>query len=243
MKNTKTIETFLNREMSELERKEFIEEMRQNKSLAVDVALYEEVNEAIIDDQVFEFRKTLKEIIVVSRDKQAISLQLSRKLIKYPLVASICILISFSLWQVLSVVQPDKVFVKFYKPYETGLTTRSASVSEDKSTVAIQLYENKEYEASFEILSNYLVKNFGDQTARFYYAMNSLELNKMDIAIAELQQVEKDQSSNYSLHAKWYLSLAYLKMNNKDEAIKYLRSIAKDDNYYSERAQAILKKF
>lgn len=242
MKDTRTIESFLNKGMTELERNEFINEMKSNPGLANDVKLYEEINEAIADDLVFEFRKSVREIINSSREKQPLRIDFTRKLVKYPLIASICILIGFSLWQIVSVFPPEKAFSKYYKPYFTDVSTRSAIASTDKSLVAIRLYQDGDYEASFEILANYMAKNYGDQTARFYYGMNSLELGKTDIALAELKQVEQDLTSEYALHARWYLSMALLKMNQKEEAIKYLKSIAQEENFYSERATIIIKK-
>lgn len=242
MKNTKIIETFLNGEMPEPERTGFLKEMELNKSLTFDVALHKEVNEAIADNQLHEFRKTIQSLIKESRINQKKTINLSYRLIKYPLVASICVLISLSLWQVFSVTNPEKIYSNFYQPYETDFSTRSSIELKDKSALAIQLYEKGDYEASFEIFTNYLAKNFGNQTARFYYAMTSLELGKTDIAIIEFKQVESDSLSDYSLHSKWYLAMAYLKMKNKEEAIKYLKPIAEEDNFYSDRAKTILKK-
>lgn len=242
MKYTKTIETFLNKEMTELERSNFILEMKANPELSSNVALFVEVNEAIVDDQIHEFRKNIKEVIIENREKPTRQLKLAWDFIKYPLAASICVLIGFSLWQILSVTPPDKIAATYYKPYDADVTTRSAGVSIDKSQLAIQLYEQGDYEASFEILTNYLTKNFGDQTAHFFYGMNSFELGKYELAIDELKLVEQDPSSEYALHARWYLSLTLLKLNKEAEAVTYLKAISKEENYYSERATSILKK-
>lgn len=242
MKHTKTIETFLNKEMTESERNNFLLEMKLKPELAMDVALYEEVNEAIADDQIHEFRKSVKEIIVTNREKSAAQIKLTWHFIKYPLAASICILIGFSLWQIFSYIPAEKIATNYYKPYDADIITRSESTNIDKSLLAIQLYQRGEYESSFEILTNYLSKNYGDQTARFFYGMNSIELGKYELAIEELRQVEQDASSEYALHARWYLSLTLLKLNMEAEAVTYLKSISKNENYYSDRAAAILKK-
>jgi tetratricopeptide (TPR) repeat protein len=242
MKQTKNIETFLNKGMSEEERIKFLTELKVNRSLAMEVALHNEVNEAIADDLVYEFRKSVREIILTSREKTQNKFFVARSLIKYPLIAAIFLLIGFSLWQILAVVSPDKLFSEYYKPYLTDISTRSANSPSDKSLIAIQFYQEGNYESSFEILSNYLAKNYGDQTARFYYGMNSIELGKTDLAINELMQVEQDHSSVYSLHARWYLSMVLLKLNRNEDAIQYLKELTKEDNFYSEQAQNILKK-
>ena len=242
MKYTKTIETFLNKGMSEQERNEFIGEIKINQALAKDIALHIEVNEAIADDLVHEFRKSVKEIIINSREKIPNKFTITRSLIKYPLIAAIFMLIGFSVWQILSVVSPEKLYSDYYSPYISDVSTRAVTTTTDKSLIAIRFYQEGNYESSYEILSNYLVKNYGDQTARFYFGMNSLELGKTELAINEFKQVEQDQSSEYSLHARWYLSMALLKLNKIDEATGYLKNLAKEDNFYSEKALAILKK-
>jgi tetratricopeptide (TPR) repeat protein len=242
MNYIKTIETFLNKGMTEQERNEFISEMRINSDLAKEVALHIEVNEAIADDLVHEFRKSVREIVISSREITPSKFYIARSLIKYPLIAAIFVLIGFSLWQVLSVASPEKLYSEYYKPYATDVSTRSAVASTDKSLVAIQFYQEGNFESSYEILSNYLIKNYGDQTARFYYGMNALELGKTELAIEALKQVEQDPSSEYCLHARWYLSMALLKMNRNEEALKYLKDLNREENFYSERAKVILKK-
>jgi tetratricopeptide (TPR) repeat protein len=242
MKTISLIESYLAGEMDEGQKMKFEASMLDDQKLLSDIRLLEETNEAILDDEVYEFRESIKNVINELSPQHSKTIEISRKFFKYPLVASIIVLILISLWQVITNVSPEKVYYKFYKPYETDLSTRSVSPSEDKANVAYLLYQKGEYEASYEILNNYLSKNTDDQTARFFQGMNSMELGKNDRAISELKEVEKDYTTPYAIHARWYLSLAYLKINDVDEAKKYLNRIIEDDVFYAEQAKKILKK-
>jgi tetratricopeptide (TPR) repeat protein len=241
METISLIESYLSGEMNEQQRKEFEIKMKDDQKLSSDVKLFIETNEAILDDEVYKFRKSVRNVINESSNHSN-TIEFSRKLVKYSLIASIIILIGVSLWQLIINVTPDKIYSKYYRPYETDLSTRSVNVTTDKINVAYLLYQKGEYEASYEILNNYLLKNIDNPTAHFYLGMNSLELGKTDKAIDELKEVEKNPSTPYAMHARWYLSLAYLKVGNLNEAKKYLNIIVEEDVFYAEQAKKILKK-
>jgi tetratricopeptide (TPR) repeat protein len=242
MKTISLIESYLSGEMDEQQRKEFENSIREDQVLTAEIKLLEETNEAVLDDEVHEFRKSIKKVINDSYINQSKTIEITRRFFKYPLVASIIVLIVASLWQLITILSPEKIYAKFYKPYETDLSTRSVNTSTDKISVAYMLYQKGDYTASYEILSNYLLKNTDNQTARFFLGMNSLELGKVDQAITDLKEVEKDNSTPYAIHARWYLSLAYLKTNDINEAKIYLNRIVEDDVFYAEQAKKILKK-
>jgi tetratricopeptide (TPR) repeat protein len=241
MKTISLIETYLSGEMDEEQRKIFKLDMENDKRLIADFKLLEETNESVLDDEVHEFRKSIKNIIN-KPEYQTKTIEIFRKFFKYPLAASIFVLIIISLWQLITIVSPERIYNKFYSPYDADISTRSASTSADNINIAYLLYQKGEFESSFEILNNYLLNNKDNQTARFFQGMNAMELGKFDRAISELKEVEKDYSTPYAIHARWYLSLAYLKAKEIDEAKKYLNRIVEDDVFYAEQAKKILKK-
>ena len=104
------------------------------------------------------------------------------------------------------------------------------------------LYQEGDYQASYEILKNYISKHFDDQTAHFYFGLNALELNLYDQAIDEFALVEQDTISPFALHARWYLAMTYLKTGNSKSARLFLQRLADNDNMYSAEAKKILKK-
>ena len=242
MKITGLIESYLGGELNEQQKKEFETKILEDQKFALEVKLFEETNEAILDNEVQKFRESVKKVINESSTDHPKTIEFTRKFFKYPLVATIFILIVVSFWQLLISVSPEKIYSRFYKPYESDLTTRSANSSTDKINIAYVLYQKKEYEASYEILNNYLSKNSENQRAHFYLGLNSMELGKMDRAISELSEVEKDYTSPFAIHARWYLALAYLETNDIVEARKYLNRIVEEDVFYAEKAKNILKK-
>jgi cytochrome c-type biogenesis protein CcmH/NrfG len=129
----------------------------------------------------------------------------------------------------------------FYNPYQTDISTRSGEQLTDKVQLSYLLYQDGDYEASFEILKNYLAQNFSNQTAHFYFGMNALELQQYGLAISELQSVAEDLSTPFSVHAKWYLAMTYLKNDQEGEAIKYLNQLTSFQNIYTQKAAKILR--
>lgn len=240
MKRTSMIENFLDGTMEEKKRKQFKNRIANDKKLASEVALQKDVNDAIKEDDVHKFRMSVRKII--HPENHLINLQ-SRitKFLKYPIAAAIILLIGLSLWQIISNKSSLEIFNRFYTPYQADISTRSGAKLTDKVQLSYLLYQEGDYEASFEILKNYLAKNFNNQTAHFYYGMNALELQQYDIAIKELESVAEDLSTPFSLHAKWYLAMAYLKIEQEEEAIKFLNQLAGTKNLYTEKAEKILR--
>jgi hypothetical protein len=242
MKKTKMIETYLDGNLNETEKAEFNKLLIEDNCLASEIILHKEVNEAILDNEIHEFREKVYKLISSSAEKSSRFLLFPKKLIKYPVAASIVLLIGISLWQVFSLESPDKIYADYYKAYQPDISVRSINTTTDKIQLSYLLYQEGDYESSFEILNNYLAENADNQTARFYLGMNAIELGKIDFAIAELKKIEQDETTPYAIHARWYLAMTYLKSKNPDEARIYLKSLRKEENFYSEKAREVLKK-
>ena len=242
MKKTKMIESYLDGSKEKEEREKLEILLNKDKDLFAEVELHKDINEAISDDNVFDFRNI---IITLFGKKDTRKLEKKAgfmKYLKYPVAAAIIVLIGFSLFQILTFKSPSEVYQIYYKPYQTDISTRSIINSTDKIQLSYILYQEGNYEASFEILSNYLEKNIDDQAAQFYYSMNAIELDKNELAIKELLLIEENTFSPFSLHARWYLAMVYLKLNQADKARIYLEILSLEDNMYSKKAKEILKK-
>lgn len=241
MKRTSMIERYLEGSMTEEEKTEFEKRMGIDKKLASEVALHKNINNAIKEDDVYHLRLNIRSLIRGGKSHtNKVRIQITRYL-RYPIAAAIILLIGFSLWQIISDKSSPEIYNMFYHPYQTDILTRSGDQQVDKVQLSYLLYQEGDYEASFEILTNYLTKNHTNQTARFYYGMNAIELQQLDLAIKELKTVAEDLSTPFSLHAKWYLAMAYLKINRKEEASKYLQQLTNTTNLYTEKASRILR--
>ncbi|MGD2034068.1 MAG: hypothetical protein PVF73_03365, partial [Bacteroidales bacterium] len=142
---------------------------------------------------------------------------------------------------ILSFKSPQELYTVYYKPYQSDISTRSVINSADKIQLSYILYQEGNYEVSYGILKNYLKKNT-DPAARFYFALNAIELNETDIAISELLTLEDNTFTPFALHARWYLAMLYLKKNEAAKAEKYLNILAAEENMYRKRAKNILNK-
>lgn len=241
MDNLEKIERYLNGSMLSKEKKEFDTLLKNNSKLLAEVVLVKEINEAILDDEAEEFRQTLKKIINPDQESKPINKSLINAL-KIPLAASVIILVGLSLYNIFIHQDTSKLFSNFYKPYSTDISTRSAAKMKDNIQLSYYLYQEGDYESSYEMLKNYTIKNFDDQTARFYLGLNALQLQYYKLAIDEFTMVEQDTVSPFALHARWYLAMAYLKEGNIKSARHFLQKLTDEDNMYSYRARKILKK-
>ena len=122
------------------------------------------------------------------------------------------------------------------------LSTRSIEQSRNSIQLSYYLYQEGDFQTSYEILKNYISSNFDDQTAHFYLGLDALELSLYDQAIDEFTLVEQNNVSPFALHAQWYLAMTYLKTGRVDHAKIILRHLTKEENMYSVKAKKILKK-
>ncbi len=243
MKHTRTIETYLDGKMNKKESEEIRVLINKNEEFSAKVNLHKDINESIKDDQIFELRNNMITLLNKKDTRRPSGEKADlMKYFKYPVAAAILVLIGFSLFQILSLKSPQEIFHLYYNPYQTDFTTRSVINSTDKIQLSYILYQEGNYEVSFEILNNYLKKNVTDQAARFYYSMNAIELDKNDLAISELSTIIEDSFTPYSLHARWYLAMVCLKTGDVEKAKKHLRILSEEDTIYSKRANTILKK-
>ena len=190
----KQIEKYLDGSMSSDEKKHFKQAVIEDKKLADELFLHQEINEAILDDDIVNFRRIVKNI----EEQPVVKKHFNNSLIsaiKIPLAASVLILIVMSLFKIVEYQNPSKLYTNFYEPYITDISTRSIVQSKNKIQLSYSLYQQGDYEASFEILKNYISNNFDDQAAHFYLGLNALELNQFDLAIDVFSLIEQEKHS------------------------------------------------
>ena len=242
MKKVKIIENYLDGSLSPDERLEFEKMLVSEKNFSEEIKFHKEVNDAIRDEKLNEFRQLVHEMIHAKTKTTSIFNSFSVKLIKFHVAASIILLLAFSLWKLLSIEPPEKIFSDFYNPYPTDISTRSIGKTNDNLQLSCLLYEEGDYNKSFNLLQGYISENPENLTASFFIGLNAIALAKYDIAIKELKKTEADAITPFAVHARWYLALTYLKTNRFVEARKYFELLIKGENCYSEKAKKVLKK-
>ncbi|MBN1597937.1 MAG: hypothetical protein JW894_06555 [Bacteroidales bacterium] len=242
MKTIQTIEEYLDGSLNSKKSNAFREKMSANKQLKDEVELHRSVNEAIKDDALYEFRQNVKKVITKNSKRANKQILFIKTYIKYPVAAGIVVILGLSIWKLTTRITPSEVFNEFYKPYQTDISTRSVNQSANSVQLSYILYQEKDYEASSEILKNYLSQNYNDITAHFYYGMNALELKNYKLATTELLLVANDRSTPFKIHAQWYLAMTYLKMNKRNDAENILEKLTESDNIYTNAAKKVIRK-
>ncbi len=236
MKTIRSIESYLEGKLSEDEKKTFEAKLEKDKEFQSLVFLHEEINEAIFDQEIVDFREQISELLPEKT---------SHKSKVIPFITGIAASVIIALSIISITMQPDyeKAYQTYYQPYETDINVRSANNKTEGLNFALLLYEKGEFEASFEILENYNKSVFDNDNARFYYGLCALELGKVNIAEESFLQAIESQNIGIQLHAKWYLILTYLKAEQPDKAKPYVIELSENKNFYSEKVGKIKKKY
>jgi hypothetical protein len=238
MERTKKIESYLDGSMEPAERDQLERSAAVDPELASDIKLSQEVNNALLDEGTYQFRAIVRNVINNSSDP----FKKVFKALKYPMAASIALLIGLSFWQILTDKSAADLYTLNYKPYQTDISTRSGNENQDNTNLAFEFYQEGNYKTSFDLLQTYLSLNSGNQMARFYSGLNAIEIGMYNLAIEELKQVEIEKNSPFFLHAQWYLAMIYLQLNQPADSKFYLQQLIANENLYTEQAREILKK-
>ncbi len=236
METTNNLNQFIDNELDPKEKALIIDQINNDTELQKQVFFLKEVNESIIEDDVYEYRKKLSLIIHPSPSK----ILLNRYLF-FGIAAAVAILFS-----IVTFLQPrdiEDAFSEYYAPYQLDINTRSAEIKDNGIYFALKLYQAKEYEAAYNALTNYTNSNSNDSAGEYFLGICCIELKKYQQAESNLIDVINSKSLGYNLHAKWYLSMVYLKNKEKDKALPYLTELSNSNNLYSHDAKIILKKY
>ena len=121
------LQKYLDNELSEKELARFEQELNASPELLVDLDLYKEVDEAIADTEVLDFRAQLTDLREETRRSET-----GRRVFRftrpwhYAASAALALLVAIGLATVLGrPLSNSDLFVKYMKPYELVLTNRS----------------------------------------------------------------------------------------------------------------------
>lgn len=149
-------------------------------------------------------------------------------------------------WLYLNADGGQDVFNQHYAYYDNDavVNVRSYDTSANSKTPlteAVGFYEAKDFSKSIEAFENILSKNPQNEVAAFFVGLSYLENENLTKSINHLETV-RINSGNYYEAATWYLALAYLKAEQIDRTKELLEDLTKvKDDYYVEKAQALLK--
>jgi len=242
------LQKYLDNELSEKELARFEQELNASPDLLVDLDLYKEVDEAIADTEVLDFRAQLTDLREETRRSET-----GRRVFRftrpwhYAASAALALLVAIGLATVLGrPLSNNDLFAKYMKPYELVLTNRSV---DNESTQALMnraqdYYLKGEYQTAIQFFDEVLEINADNKVeADFYMGMSYMEIDQHQDASESFTRVIEHNDNLFIQQAEWYLAGCLLAMDETDRARRQLAMIASSSNhYYSKDASKILKR-
>lgn len=254
------IENYLKGNLSESEKKLFLERMSNDYSFKGKVLLEKQLFETL-DAQNWSFIeknntkeiesieeffknddiKKIKKSISVAQNEYKRSQKNNKKLI-YLAVASIALLISVYSLFLTSNKSPtsNELYAEYIKTNELySSVSRGETDLHNDLIVAENYFRERKYSQALPILKNQLSFNKDNATLYIYTAISQIELNEFEQAESTLNSLIKsdliDAQKGY-----WYKSLLYLKSNQLAKAKSELQLIIKNSYFKNKEAQEIL---
>ncbi|WP_127344763.1 hypothetical protein [Ancylomarina longa] len=243
--NFDRIEDFLDGELSNEQLKEFEKNLLDDSDLQLELSLHEEVEDAIMEQDVMDLRNKLESIETPPTETKK---RKYKYLSKWNITAaSLALLIGLGSLMYLtnhkSSYSNDKVYSNYYKPYNVVINTRSSDVTVDNLLVsALKSYESKDYRTALSLFKKILDKDSTNITGNFYSGVSNLEINEYSKANKNFDRVMRHKNNLFIEQTEWYLGFCYLMTNERDKAIVQFNSIAKGNSFYKTKAREILNR-
>ena len=241
------LQKYLDNELSEKELARFEQELNASPDLLVDLDLYKEVDEAIADTEVLDFRAQLTELREESRrsDTGRRAFRFTRPW-HYAASAALALLVAIGLATVLGrPLSNSDLFVKYMKPYELVLTNRSVDNTGTQALMnkAESAYLSGDFERAIGLYDEVLVINADKIEADFGKGVSNMGIERYDEATESFTRVIEQDDNLFIQRSEWYLAGCLLAMNETERARRVLAQIASSANHYhKEDAAKILKR-
>lgn len=245
----KEIDAYLQNQLSDEQLAEFEAKLEIDINLHSEVALVKEIDIAINEKDILLLKQKLSNIAEQVKNEankkselSFIGKLMSKKAIVASVAASLILLLSIT-----GIInrQSDNynIYQKYYNTYQlTGITRSAESNTEKDLKMALEKFENKEFESAL-ILFNKVISIENNNIANHFYAgVASQETGKFDVAIKQYQTVILNKDNLFIEQARWYLALCYLQTNENKKAIYQFKQIAQKEGFYKLKALAILRK-
>jgi tetratricopeptide (TPR) repeat protein len=236
------IEDYLSGYLSGEELDLFKKELITNSELKTEFTLRLEIDTALRDKNLGEFRKLLK---TTPRSNTGYSngINIRNEVFRTWQIAAaslIFVLLAGGMWYIFSSnsYSSDRLITKYYNaPHAVGQNRSVEFGSDDALKEAFTYYQQSDYTNAlkyFSTLDNQV-------TAKFYSGVCYIELEQYQKATDSFEFVVNDKDNLFIEQAEWYLGLIYLMNNDKDKASDQFNKISKADSFYADQAQEILK--
>jgi len=190
-------------------------------------------------DMAFDFKSTDEEVQVtiptVKRNK------ISRITFALAIAASVAIVISVGI--IPSSIDQDRLFDRYYEPYEASDFTQRGESNEIYRDIAVGInhYLESDYNLSIDQFSGLASDQAIQAEVHFYTALSYLGLGDYQSAQNTLESLV-DTDMRYQAEVLWYLSLSYLKSGAFEKANTHLAQHENYDGMYKQDAQTLRKR-
>lgn len=238
------IERYLDSEMSGHELIWFEKELDSNEWLQSELNLRKKVNNAITEDRFMQLRNEIEEAHAQYHNAEKhLPNKQKRVFAAASVVASfflaLFLILNLSVWNVSN----NKLFDKYFEPYQANMTFRSADSELNSSLLtAMQLYENKRYKEALKLFEEILQTDPSRVGLNLYSGISKMEIHEYENAGSSFNKVINDKFNLYIEQAEWYLSLCYMITGQDDKAVKLLEKIVAENSFNTREAKKILRK-
>jgi tetratricopeptide (TPR) repeat protein len=137
----------------------------------------------------------------------------------------------------------DEILSQYYTTYEPASSQRAAgSVTNSDFTIALEFYNQQEYEKAAIMFTRVLESNPQDMQSVLLRGVSNFEEKKYPDAKQSFVTVINDNNNLFIENAKWYLALCYVKTGERDKAVNQLEIIKNEGGIYSKDAKKIIRK-
>ena len=204
------LQKYLDNELSENELARFEQELNASPELLVDLDLYKEVDEAIADTEVLDFRAQLADLREETKRSDT-----GRRVFRftrpwhYAATAALALLVAIGLATFLGrPLSNSDLFAKYMKPYELVLTNRSIDNEFTQMLMhqAEAAFLQGDFEKAIGFYDEILEINAEKVEADFYKGISNMEIKKYVDASESLNRVIEHNDNLFIQKAEWYLA-------------------------------------
>ena len=245
-KNRHLISRYLDGELNPSEVSRFEEALIKDPELQEELDLYRDVDVALADTDVLDFRAQLDELheeLTPQFEKRSRK-HGSKQVLRFAVAASVAVIISMGTYGLFfKKVSSNKIVSQFYKPYDVTLVNRSVNADiGDVLSQALYKYENAEYTDAIQLFQQVLSENPKMIASNLYNGISYFELKEYENARSSLAKVIEHNDNLYIEQARWYLGFCYIMLNDKSKARQQFVQLANKDGYYRDESRRILRK-
>ncbi len=241
-----SIEDFIDGILEEDLLEEFNAELEENTDLMTEVALRQQINEAIGEQDIQGLRASLRAAKEDAEKKEVKSIVMPKfdigtRRFWRSSVAMIIVLVGLAGALNTGLQSSDNTYNKYFETPGWS-SERSVSSSTDIIHSAQTYYQAAEYQKVVDVLTKAGVPEDQLFVAQFYKGLSFQNMNNYEKAIQEYTRVIDHGNNLFVEEAEWYKALCYLKLDMRLEAKQELLAVIERKAHYEQDAKAVLRK-